>query len=460
MRILNTKDIWDNFLEIIKEQVNPVSFNTWFKTISIHKITTNEITILVPLFIHKTTLSNFYYEMIEETFFKLTGINYNIEFVLEDEIKKDEDNLEKLQNKVVNNNEVINSEFETQLIPTLNFENFVVGETNRFAKSAALAVAENPGKLYNPLFIYGKSGIGKTHLMHAIGNFIVSKKDNTLKVLYTTTEDFRTDFVNISIAPDKKASFDYATYFQNKYRNIDVLIIDDIQLLVGSEKTQDEFFNTFNILQRKGKQIIISSDSSPEDLKKIEERLRSRFAMGLPVDIFPPDYDLRCKIVEDKVNRLNIGSKMTKEAIEYIANNFDNNVRSLEGAINRLQAYTVMCVPEKINLEFTVEALKDYINSNIYMMNDISNIQRAVAEYYGITVEVLKGKNRSKNVAFARQVAMYLSRMLTDESFPNIGLEFGGKDHTTVMYAYEKIADELKDNNQLKEIINEIKTKL
>ena len=360
----------------------------------------------------------------------------------------------------MNNKELINSEFETQLIPTMNFENFVVGETNRFAKSAALAVAENPGKLYNPLFIYGKSGIGKTHLMHAIGNYIVSNKDNTLKVLYTTTEDFRTDFVNISIAPDKKASFDYATYFQNKYRNIDVLIIDDIQLLVGSEKTQDEFFNTFNILQRKGKQIIISSDSSPEDLKKIEERLRSRFAMGLPVDIFPPDYELRCKIVEDKVNRLNIGSKMTKEAIEYIANNFDNNVRSLEGAINRLQAYTVMCVPNKIDLEFTVEALKDYINSNIYMMNDISNIQRAVAEYYSITVEVLKGKNRSKNVAFARQVAMYLSRILTDESFPNIGLEFGGKDHTTVMYAYEKIAEELKDNRGLKEIINEIKTKL
>ncbi|MGM9834655.1 MAG: chromosomal replication initiator protein DnaA [Bacilli bacterium] len=453
---MNTKDIWEKFLEIVKEKINPVSFNTWFKTISIHKIVDNKIIILVPMFIHKSTLGNIYYELIEETFQFLTGRNYDIEFVTEDEIHKDiiEDIKEDVVDNVVINNEI----HESNLIPSLNFDNFVVGDTNRFAKTAALAVAENPGKTYNPLFIYGKSGLGKTHLMHAIGNFI--SQNSNLKVLYTTSDDFRDDFISISNSTDGKSTFDNSNYFKNKYRNIDVLIIDDIQSLVGAEKTQQEFFNTFNDLHMKGKQIIISSDRSPEDLKKLEERLRSRFTWGLPVDIFPPDFDLRCRILKDKIKYLNLANKMTDEAIEYIANNCDTDVRSLEGAINRLVAYTAMIVPEKITLEFVNEALNDYITKNPYILNDISNIQRAVADYYKITVDVLKGKKRSANIAYPRQVAMYLCRMLTDESFPQIGLEFGGRDHSTVIHACDKIESDLKTDANLKEVLNEIKSKL
>lgn len=457
MRILNTKDILEKFLEIVKEKINPVSFNTWFKTISIHKIIDNKIVILVPMFIHKSTLGSIYYDLIEETFQFLTGINYNIEFITEDEIQKDV--IEVIKEEVVDNSILINKELhETNLIPTLNFDNFVVGDTNRFAKTAALAVAENPGKSYNPLFIYGKSGLGKTHLMHAIGNYICQNTD--LKVLYTTSDDFRDDFISISNISDGRSTFDNSSYFKNKYRNIDVLIIDDIQSLVGAEKTQQEFFNTFNDLHMKGKQIIISSDRSPEDLKKLEERLRSRFTWGLPVDIFPPDFDLRCRILKDKIKYLNLANKMTDEAIEYIANNCDTDVRSLEGAINRLVAYTAMIVPEKITLDFVNEALNDYITKNPFILNDISNIQRAVAEYYNITIDVLKGKKRSANIAYPRQVAMYLCRMLTDESFPQIGLEFGGRDHSTVIHACDKIEEDLKNNIHLKEIINEIKSKL
>lgn len=453
--MLNTKDMWDKFLDIIKDQINPVSFNTWFKTISINKITDNTVSILVPMFIHKTTLNNIYYELIEETFYKLTGKNFNIEFLTEDEIKKDE--VTELTETILEKKEE-NTIFETNLDPNLNFANFVVGDTNRFAKTAALAVAENPGKTYNPLFIYGKSGIGKTHLMHAIGNYI--NENTNLKVLYTTSDDFRNDFTNISNVGNGKSSFDYATYFKNKYRNIDVLIIDDIQYLVGAEKTQQEFFHTFNDLHMRGKQIIISSDRSPEDLKKLEERLRSRFTWGLPVDIFPPDYDLRCRIIKDKIKYLNLANIMTEEAIEYIANNCDTDVRSLEGCINRLVAYTAMIVPEKITLDFVNEALKDYVTKNIFILNDISNIQKAVADYYNLTVDVLKGKKRSANIAYPRQVAMYLCRMLTDESFPTIGFEFGGRDHSTVIHACDKIEEDLKNNDHLKEIINEIKSKL
>ncbi len=239
------------------------------------------------------------------------------------------------------------------------------------------------------------------------------------------------------------------------------MIIDDIQYLVGAEKTQEEFFHTFNELHSNNKQIIISSDRSPEDLKLLEERLRSRFTWGLPVDIYPPDFDLRCRILRDKINRgTTIGDKITDEAIEFIANNCDTDVRRLEGAINRLVAYTAMIVPDKIDLEFANEALKDIITKNPYVSNDIASIQKAVADYYKITVDVLKGKKRSANIVYPRMVAMYLCRMLTDQSFPRIGLEFGGRDHSTVIHAVNTIEDDLKENGQLKEIINEIKSKL
>ena len=455
---LNFDDIWVKVLDIIKKELNPVSFSTWFSDTKIHDITNEKIYLLVPMPLHKRMFQSNYFDIINEAFSSVLGEDKEFECLLEEEIN---DKVTTLVEEVVDNiqviNKVTNTKHESNLNKSLNFDNFVVGDTNKFARTAALAVAQNPGVQYNPLFIYGKSGLGKTHLMHAIGNYITDN-NNELKVLYTTSDDFRKDYTGIANTTDN--SFDYANDFKNKYRNIDVLIIDDIQYLVGAEKTQEEFFHTFNDLHGRNKQIIISSDRSPEDLKLLEERLRSRFAWGLPVDIYPPDFDLRCRIIKDKIKKLTIADKMTDEAVEFIANNCDTDVRSLEGAINRLVAFTAMIVPEKIDLEFVNDALKDYITKNPYVTNDIVSIQKAVADYYKLTVEVLKGKKRSANIAYPRMVAMYLCRMLTDQSFPRIGLEFGGRDHSTVIHAVDKIEEDLKTNSQLKEIINEIKGKL
>ena len=453
---LNSEEIWAQFLDIIKDKLNPVSFSTWFRDTKLHEITDSKIVLQVPMPLHKKFLLSNYYDLMDEAFSKITGVKRDIECLLEEEIEVP---TTELINEVVNEQVDIHSDdtpFETNLKPNLNFDNFVVGDTNKFARTAAFAVAENPGVQFNPLFIYGKSGIGKTHLMHAIGNYI-TEHHKELKVLYTTSDDFRKDYTGSDSSDNKE----YFNKFKNKYRNVDVLIIDDIQYLVDAKKTQEEFFHTFNYLHDNNKQIIISSDRSPDDLKLLEDRLRSRFAWGLPVDIYPPDFDLRCRIIKDKINRIpNLANKITDEAVEFIANNCDTDVRSIEGVINRLVAYTAIFVPNKLDLEFTNEALKDYLTKNPYMTNDIVSIQKAVADYYNITVEVLKGKKRSKDIAYARMLAMYLCRMMTDQSFPRIGLEFGGKDHSTVIHAVNTIEEDLKNNSQLKEIINEIKSKL
>ncbi len=453
---LNSEEIWAHFLDIIKEKLNPVSFSTWFRDTKLHEITDSKIVLQVPMPLHKKFLLSNYYDLMDEAFSKITGVKRDIECLLEEEIEAP---VTELINEVVNEQVDIHNDdtpFETNLKPSLNFDNFVVGDTNKFARTAAFAVAENPGVQFNPLFIYGKSGIGKTHLMHAIGNYI-TEHHKELKVLYATSDDFRKDYTGSDSSDNKE----YFNKFKNKYRNVDVLIIDDIQYLVDAKKTQEEFFHTFNYLHDNNKQIIISSDRSPDDLKLLEDRLRSRFAWGLPVDIYPPDFDLRCRIIKDKINRIpNLANKITDEAVEFIANNCDTDVRSIEGVINRLVAYTAIFVPNKLDLEFTNEALKDYLTKNPYMTNDIVSIQKAVADYYNITVEVLKGKKRSKDIAYARMLAMYLCRMMTDQSFPRIGLEFGGKDHSTVIHAVNTIEEDLKNNSQLKEIINEIKSKL
>ena len=453
MIILGNDNLWENFLDIIYKKTNPVSFNTWFNNISLFNIQNNKITIKVPMDIHKKILGNNYYSLIEDAFMSLTGINYDINFVLEDEIEESSpvDKLGDINNQKEN-------EWESNLIPNYTFDNFVVGDTNRFAKTAAIAVTEQPGKIYNPLFIYGKSGLGKTHLMHAIGNQIMATSNK--KVLYTTSDMFMNDFTGIAKTSADDNNLEYANEFKEKYRNVDVLIIDDIQYLVGAEKTQQEFFHTFNSLHQANKQIIISSDRSPDDLKKLEERLRSRFTWGLPVDIYPPDFDLRCRILKNKIKNLDIANMIDEDVIEYIANACDNDVRYLEGAITRLVAYAAMTIPQRINMEFATEALKDYITKNIYSSGDIPSIQQAVCEYYKITVDEIKSKKRSNKIAYPRQIAMYLARMLTDESFPRIGLEFGGRDHSTVIHACDKIESDLKTNEQLKEDIKNIKSSI
>lgn len=452
--ILKSEELWDKFLSAMQEKMNPISFNTWFKPLKLQELNTkdNKIIIQVPMGVHKTTLETSWHQVIEETLQELTGNTFELVYVLEDlqatKEKSDDKNKSKKTNEEV---------FVTNLKKEFTFDNFVTGDTNKFAKTAAIAVAEAPGKIYNPLFMYGKSGVGKTHLMHAIGNYIT--EHSNLKVLYTTSDSFKDDYTNIAGGTNDN-SFERAEYFKNKYRDVDVLLIDDIQFLVGAEKTQQGFFHTFNELHDKNKQIIITSDRSPEDLKLLEERLRSRFTWGLPVDIYPPDYELRCRIIRDKIRYLNLSTMMNDDVINYIANSCDTDVREIEGAINRLQAYTAVYAPPNITLEFAMEALGDYVNNNIYSISNITVVQKAVADYYGITVEALKGKKKSKNIAYPRMLGMYMARIMTNESFPRIGLEFGGRDHSTVIHACDKIEEDLKDNKQLQEIINEIKTKI
>ena len=453
--ILVKTDLWSKFLSILSNNVNDVTYNTWFKPLELYKLDqeNNKIIIKVPMHSYKELLKNKWYEIIENTLFDITGITYEISFVSEQDL------LENVEEK--NELNIINIEdkqtFGTNLNSDYTFDNYVVGETNKFAKTTAMAVAAQPGKIYNPLFIYGKCGVGKTHLMHAIGNYIV--ENTNLKVLYIKSLDFRDEYINISSGSKEEISIK-SKYFKEKYFDLDVLIMDDIQFLVGAEKTQQEFFQIFEELHSKNKQIIISSDTSPDDLKKLEERLKSRLTFSLPVDIFPPDFDLRVRILKDKIKKYSISNLITDEAIEYIANLYDSDVRPLEGAITRVQAYTAMYVPESIDLKFVMEALGNDSNKNIYANNSISTIQKAVADYYEITVDTLKSKKRSNNIAYPRMIAMYLSRMLTEESLPRIGLEFGGKDHSTVIHAINKITKDLKENKQLQEIINEIKNKI
>ncbi len=462
---MGEKDLWQSVLDEIYPEVNTASFHAWFNDLKLIKIQNNKVYIQVPMEIHKRILTQNYYTLIDDAFYKITNHNYEFEFLLKEEIQNEEE--EKPQNvdtvdkfvQVVNTPTIsVEQEWESNLISDLNFENYIVGDSNRLAKTAGMIVAEQPGKVHNPLFIYGKSGLGKTHLMHAIGNYIT--KHSNKKVLYTTSEMFKDDYINIINNENKGNNIQVAADFKKKYREVDVLIIDDIQYLVGAEKTQQEFFHTFNALHQANKQIIISSDRSPDDLKLLEERLRSRFMWGLPVDIYPPDFELRCKIIRSKLKNTSIVNKIDENVIEYIANNCQNDVRFLEGAVNRLLAYTAMIVPDKVDLNFAIEALADFVNHNIYTRSSIESIQKAVADYYKITVDDLKGKKRSVNIAYPRQIAMYLSRTLTEENLNRIGLEFGGRDHSTVIHACDKIISDLKKNPALEQQLKEIQNKI
>ncbi len=448
---MKTNDIFKSFLSEISNELAPNTYSIWFSKLELVSIKENTVNIKVPMYVHKTMLSENYYNLIESTFHSLTGKEYKFKFLLEEEID-DVTEIIKEQPKEVD--EIWNSNLQEKLV----FDNYIVGDTNRLAFIAAKAVAEAPGTIHNPLFIYGRSGLGKTHLMHAVGNYISSNTNK--KVLYTTSNDFMSEFTGIVNVDKGSNSINYANKFKNKYRNVDVLMIDDIQFLVGAERTQQEFFHTFNALHQLNKQIIITSDRSPDDLKKIEERLRSRFKWGLPVDVYPPDFNLRCEIIKEKLKNSTIEKKINKDVIEYIANSCPNDVRHIEGTLNRLRAYTAMMIPTKINLEFAIEALKDYVNTNVYSDNSIANIQQIVAEYFKITVDDMKSKKRNSKVIRPRHVAMYLCRTETDENLSKIGLDFGGRDHSTVIAACDKIKNDLVNDSNLDNMLKEIKEKL
>ena len=447
--------LWNKFLDKIKEKISSLSYEAWFKDTKLHSLSDGQATIIVPMNLHKKHLMENYKDEMEEIFNQLTGTNFSFVFKLENEI---EDVTEVINiDNITNNGVPMQSNESANLNPRYKFENFIVGDSNRFAFTASRAVAERPGKAYNPLFLYSKSGLGKTHLMQSIGNYILENSNK--KVLYVPSDQFVNDYIN-AVRTVGKNSVEKIDSFKNKYRNIDVLIIDDIQFLGGADKSQQEFFHTFNALYQSNKQIIIASDRSVDDLKMLENRLLTRFNWGLTADIAPPDFDLRVNIIRKKISHQENPEDVPQDVIEYIANNIDSDIRQLEGAITRVFAYSLMMNKGIINLDIAIEALKDQLTDRSVYKNDIHRIQRVVCDYFKINIDELKGKKRSKDVNYPRQIAIYLCRELTTESFPKIGTYFGGRDHSTIVSADKKIRKDLVTNEQLQLVISELKKSL
>ena len=454
---MNTDIIWNNFLDKIRERISPLSYDTWFKDTRLYKIDGGTAIILVPMSLHKKHLEENYLDEIEEIFNSITGTIFNLQFKLENEIVEDNDIKEENNISTESVGVPYQSSVTANLKSEYTFDSFIVGDSNRFAFTAARAVAEKPGKAYNPLFLYGKSGLGKTHLMHSIGNYIIDNSNK--KVLYVSSEQFVNDYIS-AVRNNDKNGFDKIDSFKSKYRNIDVLIIDDIQFLGTATKGQEEFFHTFNQLHDSNKQIIIASDRSVDDLKMLENRLITRFNWGLTANITPPDFGLRVDIIKRKISHQEAAEDIPMEVIEYIANINDSDVRQLEGAITRVFAYASMMNRGIVTLDSAIEALKDKVSERSVYKNDVHRIQRIVCEYFKLDIEDLKGKKRSKDVNYPRQIAIYLCRIITNESFPKMGTYFGGRDHSTIISAYQRIEKDLKTNYQLQMVISELKSRI
>ena len=452
---MDLNNIWNSFLEKIKIKVADIAFETWFKDTSLISLDNNKATVLVPFYVHKKMLKENYNDLIEEIFNEVTGTNFEFIYVIEDDIQKNVEINEPEEESIGLPN---NLNFDSNLDSRYTFDSFIVGPSNKFAATSAFAVAEKPGKMYNPLFIYGSSGLGKTHLMHAIGNYV--KANSNKKVLYITCDNFVSDFVEICRKNNNTNNAEAIKIFKNKYRDIDVLIIDDIHNLVGAISAQQEFFNTFNELYNNEKQIIISSDRSPDDIKKLEERLKTRFNWGLTVNILPPDFNLRMSILNKKIDNHELATPIPEEVKEYIASNCIGDIRKLEGAITRVLAYAAIMNNSNITLDLTIEALTDYFVKTVISKNKMDQVIQIVSQHYNLPVEALKSKRKTNNIAIPRQIAMYICRVYLDENLTKIGAEFGGKNHTTVIHSVEKIKKELLTNNDLnneiKKIINEI----
>ena len=454
---MNNKEVWKKFLDNIKLEITNVSFETWFNEddTKFYSFDDGIVTITVNQNYIKKHLEEHYLDQMIEVMRKITNIDVTFNILLEDEIKALEAEKKK-QLKIVDDVFEKQSPVNANLNPNYTFETFIVGNSNKFAFKASRVIAEAPGS-YNPLFLYGESGVGKTHLMHAIGNYLVQNTDK--KVLYITSDKFVDEYTRIFRYSDKN-NFEKIDAFKDKYRNIDVLIIDDIQFLSNAPKGQEEFFHTFNELQSANKQIIIASDRPVDDLNSLENRLVTRFSGGLTANITTPDYDLRVSIIKNKLAFKEAANDIPDDVIEYIANNFDSDIRKLEGAITRVLAYSSMFSRGKITLDCAVEALKDQLKDRSFYKNDVQRIQRVVCDYYKISIEQMKGKNRNNSVNFPRQIAIYLCRELTTESFPKIGSYFGGRNHSTIISADKKIREELNTNENLREVIKDLKRSL
>lgn len=442
--------LWEDSLKLIKSEMSDVSFNTWMKSCKPSSMSEDTIEIIVPNEFTKEILEKRYKTLVANAIQSVCSKLYKIKFLMASELhNQTKDKEEKVNSTNQNKNVIVNDELSATLNPKYTFNSFVIGNSNRFAHAASLAVAEAPAKAYNPLFIYGGVGLGKTHLMHAIGHYILQNNPNA-KVEYVSSEKFTNELIN-AIKHDKNEEF------RNKYRKVDVLLIDDIQFIAGKEGTQEEFFHTFNALHDANKQIILSSDRPPKEIPTLEDRLRSRFEWGLIADIQEPDFETRMAILKKKadVEKLNVAN----EVMVYIASKIKSNIRELEGALIRIVAYSSLTNKE-ITVDLASEALKDIISKKQSKNVTINLIQDVVASYYNLNIDELKSQRRTRNIAYPRQIAMYLSRKLTDMSLPKIGEEFGGRDHTTVIHAYEKISENLNSDENLQHTIDEITKKL
>jgi chromosomal replication initiator protein len=434
-------NLWDRTLELLKDELTEISFNTWIKTIEPISIKNDTIELGVPAEFNKGILENRYLALIKNAIIQTTSRKYELIFVIN---SKDSPQVKKTPAQgIYEENGVM------LLNPKYTFDTFVIGNGNRLAHAASVAVAESPAKAYNPLFLYGGVGLGKTHLMHAIGHFVLSQNTGQ-NVLYVSSEKFTNELIN-AIKDDRNEEF------RSKYRNIDILLIDDIQFIGGKERTQEEFFHTFNALYEANKQIIISSDKPPREITTLEERLRSRFEWGLIADIQPPDLETRIAILRKKAQLENF--IIPDEVLGFIAENIASNIRELEGALNRIIAYSSLTNSE-ITIEFAHDALKEILLANKTKAINSSTIIDVVSRYYDVKPEDFISKKRHREISYPRQIAMYLCRELTDMSLPKIGDAFGGRDHTTVIHAIDKITEELSLSPELTRSIEELKRNL
>ncbi len=434
------KGVWKNVLGLLENELTEISFNTWIKTIVPRGMNTKEVTLEVPAEFNKGILESRYSALLQNAFIQATHKEYKIRFVTPNESYDLND---------VQVSGAVNGQTEklvSQLNPRYVFDSFVIGNSNRFAHAASLAVAEAPARAYNPLFIYGGVGLGKTHLMHAIGHYIINQNPS-LKVLYVSSERFTNELIN-AIKDDKNE------LFRARYRNIDILLIDDIQFIGGKERTQEEFFHTFNALYEANKQIIMSSDRPPRDMTTLEERLRSRFEWGLTADIQSPDLETRIAILQKKAQL----EKMVipNDVMVFIADNIASNIRELEGALNKVIAFSSL-TGKDITLDSATEALSEMLAAHSNKVIDCSSIMDAVARFFDVKMADFKSKSRSRDVTYPRQIAMYLCRDMTDLSLPKIGAVFGGRDHTTVMHACDKINEERQNNPDTRRAVEELK---
>ena len=445
--MIDKNDLLSQAKELLKNEMTNISFTTWIKTLEIGNIYDNKIELITTNAMQTDAIKSRYYDLIINTFNFLTNKSWQLE-IRDASDTQAASNVQEALNNSFDTLKTSPEYLKTSLNPKYTFDTFVVGNNNRFAHAAALAVSEAPSSMYNPLFIYGGVGLGKTHLMQAIGNEIL-KRDSSKKVLYVTSEAFTNEIVNAIKDANYKNEL-----FRNKYRNIDILLIDDIQFFAGKNTAQEEFFHTFNTLHQNGKQIILSSDKQPRDIALLEDRLKSRFEWGLIADISMPDYEMRLAILRKKTQLE--GILIDDDILSIIATRIDSNIRELEGVLNKILAYTSL-THSPITIEVVEKAINDVtlqkenIISTDYILDVVSN-------YFKIDKRDIISAKKSNDIAYPRQIAMYLCRTVGQMSFPRIGNDFGGRDHTTVMHAYKKIEKEIKENTNTKLIVESVKS--